>query len=454
MKMRGLAILLLVLLFASVRGAAQAPAGLDVAAWFPIRQGDTWTYDWTYRIGPDRQAPAQTVKRTRAFEGREFGNTGMTDKLASENGDYALFALNENGLYLHGGAEMQRDARFVFDPPIPVLTREMKPGEWLRTEQLADDGRTTRRFATRFEPVASITSPMGKFEDCLKVIWTLDDESQHHATTYYLARGIGIVAYALEIKVMKPHAFEMTVDARLTLAQLQGRTFKQAADIPLFVASKKSAPENGRARAMFRKAHESQYVWDRKFPGFAAEFRYVRDGEAPVAGRLTVDRQLQVEVQCADPSVRAAVHAELSQLVSYRQAKPFLELYPLESAQIGFGEINDLTSEIVVSDEMAAGSSFLLHDREIVRISRSYGRVRFVNQLRSFKADDGRYIANEAELTYYSNETGAGVGQTIYKDRYEKLGGWWLPVERRKTETARARSQTIEIVFSGVAFGK
>lgn len=454
MKMRALGILLSILIFAVVIGAAQTPGGLDIAAWFPIRQGDTWTYDWTYRIGPDRQAPAQTVKRTRAFEGREFGNTGMTDKLASENGDYALFALNENGLYLHGGAEMQRDARFVFDPPIPVLTREMRPGEWLKTEQLAEDGKTMRRFAARYEPIASVTSPMGRFEDCLKVTWTLDDESQHHATTYYLARGVGIVAYGLDIKVHQPHAFEMTVDARLTLAQLQGRTFKQAADIPLFVASKKSAPENSRARAMFRKAHESQYVWDKKFPGFAAEFSYARDGEAPVKGRLAVNRQLQVEVQCADPSVRAAVHAELSQLVSYRQLKPFVELYGPDKAQIGFGEINDLTSEIIVSDDLAAGSSFLLHDREIVRISRSYGRVRFVNQVRSLKADDGRYIANEAELTYYSNETGAGVGQTVYKDRYEKLGAYWLPIARQKTETAKGKSQTIEIVFSGVEYGK
>ncbi len=453
MRMRALITFFLTFLFATIAGA-QAPGGLEVGAWFPIRQGDTWTYDWTYRIGPERQATAQTVKRTRAFEGREFVNTGMTDKLASENGDYALFSLNESGLYLHGAAEMQRDARFVFDPPIPILTREMKPGEWLRTEQLAEDGRTVRRFAARYETAAAMSTPMGRFEDCLKVTWTMDDDAQHHATTYYLARGIGIVAYGLEIRVTKPHNFEMTVDARLSLAQLQGRTFRQAADIPLFLAGKKIAPENGRARAMFRKAHESQYGWDKKFPGFAAAFSYARDGETPVEGRLAVSRDLQIEVQCADPTVRAAVHAELSQLVSYRQQKPFLELYGPDKAQIGFGEINDLTSEIIVSDETGTGASFLLNDREIIRVSRSYGRVRFVNQVRSQKTDDGRFIANQAELSYYSNETGAAVGQTIYQDRYEKVGAWWLPIERRKTETARGKSQSSQLTLRDVAYGR
>src|SRR5581483_8552651 len=114
---------------------------LDIAAYFPIRQGDAWTYDWQSRSG---QGAPQTVKRARAFEGREFVNTGNVDKLASENGDYVLFSLNDEGLFLHGAAEYQRAVRFLFDPPIALLTRQMEVGKPHAQTQLAEDGKTLR----------------------------------------------------------------------------------------------------------------------------------------------------------------------------------------------------------------------------------------------------------------------------------------------------------------------
>ena len=118
------------------------------------------------------------------------------------------------------------------------------------------------------------------------------------------------------------------------------------------------------------------------------------------------------------------------------------------------GEINDQTTEIIVSDDTAAGSSFLLRDREILRISRSYGRVRFVNQVTSLKTEDNRFIANQAELTYYSNETGALVGQSKYSDRYEKVGAYWLPLERHKEEFAKGKASKSALVLRNVRLVK
>lgn len=100
-------------------------AEIDIASYFPIRQGDVWTYEWSYRIG---SGPMRTVTRTRAFEGREFVNAGFASRLVSENGDYVLFSLDDQGLYLHGAAEYERGIRFLFDPPIGVLTKGMKMG--------------------------------------------------------------------------------------------------------------------------------------------------------------------------------------------------------------------------------------------------------------------------------------------------------------------------------------
>ena len=56
---------LLIFLLFNVTTYAQSAGTFDSAAYFPIRQGDAWTYDWQLRIG---QAPPQTVKRTRALE--------------------------------------------------------------------------------------------------------------------------------------------------------------------------------------------------------------------------------------------------------------------------------------------------------------------------------------------------------------------------------------------------
>jgi hypothetical protein len=435
-----------------VAAPAQTP---DLAAYFPIRQGDAWTYDWQLRQG---KAPPQTFKRTRAFEGREFVNTGNVDKLASENGDYALFSLDERGLLLHGAAEYGRDVRFIFDPPVTVLTSQMQIGQPLVNTQMAEDGKTPRKFTSLLEGKAALETPLGKFEDCLKVSWAMDDDTAYQKTTYYLAKGVGIVAYAVEVKAKKDGNFELNVDARLRLVQLQGKTFAKLADLALFTNSKAASVENAKARALFRKAHEATYVWDKKFPGFEATFTLKRAGVPDITGTVRVTKAAQVEVQCADDKAKAQVHAEMSQFVTYRQSRNFDELYGTEKAKIGLGESNGTANspevEIIISDAESAGASFLLRDREIVRVTRSYGRVRFVNQIKNFKTDDGRFIANEAELTYYSNESGAVAGQTHYQDRYEKVGGYWLPLSRQKSEAAKDKTDLLELTLSNVRYLK
>ncbi len=450
--MRSFFLLVVLAVSTFAQAAKPAPAsGIDLNAYFPIRQGDAWTYDWQLRMG---QAPPQTSKRTRAFEGREFVNTGNVDKLASENGDYALFSLDERGLLLHGAAEYGRDVRYIFDPPVTVLTAQMQIGQPLVNTQLAEDGKTPRRFTSLLEGQAAIETPLGKFPDCLKVSWAMDDETAQQKTTYYLAKGVGIVAYAIEVKAKKAGQTELHVDARLRLAQLQGKTFARLADLQLFTNSKAASAENAKARVLFRKAHEAAYVWDKKFPGFEAAFTLKRAGAPDVTGTLRVTRQSQVEVQCADDKAKAQVHAELSQFVNYRQSKNFDEHYGADKAKIGLGEAQGELTEIIVSDEESAGSSFWLREREIVRIARSHGRVRFVNQVKNFKTEDGRFIANEAELTYYSNESGAVAGVTRYQDRYEKVGGYWLPLGRQKSETAKDKTATLELNLSNVRYLK
>jgi len=435
----------------------QAASGdIEVAAYFPIRQGDAWTYEYSVRLG---DKPVRQVKRTRAFEGRELVNTGQADKLASENGDYALFSLNDQGLYLHGAAEYEREVRFLFDPPVAILTRQMKVGQPILMTQLEEDGKQTRQFTTVLEGTATIETPMGKFNDCLKVRWEMDDSAAAQKTTYYLARRVGIVAYQVEARNKKRGGLELQVDARLRLAQLHGRSFASVAELRQ-LALPNSEPaamaDDPRARAIFRQASENRYAWDRKFPGFEAQFKLVRDGGTPVDGTLRVDRQFTVSVSCPDPAARAAVHAEVSQFVIHRHQQPFDEAYGPGKATFGLSATDAAEGEeILVNDDEAMGSSYRIRDREIVRISRSYGRVRFVtNHVKNLKTDDGRYVASEYEITYFSNETGAVVSQTKFTDRYDKIGAYWLPLGRTKLESAKGKTSTLDLALSNLRYVK
>jgi hypothetical protein len=435
----------------SPAGLAQTGTGIDVAAYFPIRKGDAWTYDWQFRAG---KAPPQTVKRTRAFEDRELAGARLAHKLASETGDYAFFSLDETGLYLHGAAERERDIRFVFDPPIPLLTPQMKVGQFITTTQLSEDGQTTRRFSSGLAGQGGIETPMGRFDECLKVVWTMDDNIARQTTTYFLAKGVGVVAYQIEVQSKREGGFEMSVDARLRLAQLQGRNFSKAEELKASVALA-AITDNAKARALFRRASESLYVWDRKFPGFEATFTLRKDGAPLAEGTVTVNRRLETLVTCPVEAARSIAQAEIGQFVGYRRATPFDEAYGKDKARIDFIAGEQPEAEIVVNDEESGLASFVVRDREIVRISRSHGRVRFViNHVKSLRTDDGRFLPIEAELTYYSNETGAVVSRTTYLDRHEKLGSYWLLVARRKVESVGDKTSTLELVLSNIRYAK
>jgi hypothetical protein len=429
-----------------------APGEIDVPAYFPIRQGDSWTYVWKYRIG---DGPWQEVMRTRTFEGREFSGASYTEKLVSEDGDYSLFSLTDQGLRIHGVAEIKRDVRFLFDPPVVILTKQMKPGQPVVTTQQEEDGQHTRTFTSVLEGVVPVETPMGKFTDCLKIHWEMDGSVARQKTTYYLARGVGIVAYGVDART-RDGKTEVMVEARLKLAQLSGRdvtTVSQISELAT-IPDSPEPPDNPQARSLFREAIAQRYVWDGKFPGFTADFSLAREGKPGIQGSVTVDRQFAVDVKCADPGARAIVHSAVSQFVAHRKMRPFDERYAPGKATIGLVQADSGDgSEIVVNDKEAMGSRYRIHEREILKVSRSYGRMRFVTtNLKSIPGDDGRLIVVEYEIKYYSNETGAELSRTHFADRYDMVGGYWLPTGRTQVDTLKETTSTSELRLSAFRY--
>ena len=436
---------------------AKAPTDLesgdiDVPAFFPIRQGDSWTYVWIYRIA---DGPLQEIMRTRTFEGREFADAGYADKLISEDGDYALFSLDQQGLRIHGTAEVKRDVRFLFDPPVVILTKDMKLGHPVVTTQQEEDGQHTRTFTSVLEAVAPVETPMGKFPDCLKIRWDMESSIASQKTTYYLARGVGIVAYQVDARSRDGRTAVM-VDARLKLAQLSGRDVTKVGQILELAAPTHGGEftDNSKARSIFREATSHRYVWDGKFPGFAADFTLVQGSQPEIRGSVTVNRQLAVDVTCTDPGGRAVVHGAVSQFVAHRQMHPFDARYGSGKAIFGLLQADPGgEAEVVVNDEEAMGSRYRIRDRQILEVSRSYGRVRFVtSNLKSVSAEDGRLITVEYEIKYFSNETGAELSRAHFTDRYEKVGGYWVPTGRTQVDTAKGTTSTLELNLSRIRY--
>src|SRR5262245_54459243 len=77
---------------------------VKIAEYFPYHQGDSWTYDWSYRLA---NGQTRATERKRWFDGAKFTNSGPAFKLAQSTGedDYVFYTLDKNGLRLDGSWE-------------------------------------------------------------------------------------------------------------------------------------------------------------------------------------------------------------------------------------------------------------------------------------------------------------------------------------------------------------
>ncbi|GEM_PF-4392531 len=434
-------------------GHAQGVTPLDISTYVPLDNGRVWTYKWEIRI---RGGEKHIITRTKSFEGPEFIPTGYAYKFVSDLGDYSLLSIENGELRLHGTVEPHRGNRFMFDPPVVLYAPNMVVGRAYKTTQQSGDEAGVRTWSTIVDGFEAVDTPMGRFDHCLKIRLEMDSANARSKAIYYYAQHVGLVAYQYTAWEKGQATPEVTVDARLKLTQVGGKTFTSVAQLSEWkaeLASGMTTFDDPEARKLFRQAYERLYFWPAKFPGFEAHFTMKQESPATdpddlVQGSIVVSPGLKIKVRGANKEAAIQIESEMSQFITHLKSKPF---------DSEFGEamfsVEDRTSSqgirITVSAPNTMGTAYRIKDGKILQIAHSYGRVRFVVSNTHFMdAGDGRLIATVFRITYYSNETGNEIGRIDFADEYVQVDGVWLPKRRMKTETSRGKTRKLVIEFS------
>ncbi len=401
---------------------------------FPFRLGDSWTYDWR----TEGHVP-RTASRTRIFDGVEFVGGGPAFKLVSDDGTYHVYSLREGTLSLTSSAQ---DGRVLYyDPPVPLFAPDLRPGE-PRTTVNPDTG---RRFRTTLLPPEDVPTPLGLFAGCLKVRLEMESTDYRSDSYHYFAPYVGLVAYRYELRVPGRESPEVRIDARLRLARLAGIPVASLADVDQLARTETlslGGRDDASARDILRRASGRRYTWDDKFPGFHGSFEFREGEKPPVRGRFAVDRGFRVTVEAPTEAARAAVRSQISSFVTFRRFRPFDAEYAgarfRKGARTPEGDVEILAE----GDGMA--STYLVHDREIRRVSRSVGRLRYEVVNRSHvRTEDGRTIAVAYDLDYYSNEDQSLVSAEQIVDSYARVGAYWLPTGRTVTRREGGQERAV-----------
>ncbi|MBS1113033.1 MAG: ompB-2 [Nitrospirae bacterium] len=165
----------------------------NIAEYFPLGQGDTWTY----REG-------DTELTTRTVSGTQKINDVNAVKVIDEDGDYQLWT-NSNGIVWY--KEYDADdipgcgwEQLIFSPPIHASDPLVSVGSsYISNTTLAETDCTGKSSTTSFsyeftiDGIEDVTVPAGTFSECLKItgIMTVNGTSQTTEQSIWLSKGVG-----------------------------------------------------------------------------------------------------------------------------------------------------------------------------------------------------------------------------------------------------------------------
>jgi Protein of unknown function (DUF3386) len=432
----------------------EAAQTVKIAEYFPYHQGDSWTYDWTYRLA---NGQTRASERKRWFEGTKFTNAGAAFKLVQSTGedDYQFYVLDKNGLRIMESGERGMRAqgvKFYYDPALMLARDDLVIGRAYRWSQAEQESKHLMQFATTLEGFESVETPMGRYESCLRTRVEWETSTSRVKNTYFYARGVGLVAYDYEVISKKDNTVQIALTGRLKAATINNNTIatadegkrlwdKMAADLT-------AAEDNPTARALFKEASLNRYVWDEDlgFRGFTAELKVKIDGGAPINAMVKCSASLDLEIQAPDPNSKAIVHEEMSQFITHRQArKPFDAWYGPDKAKFKLGKQTPDGQEVFIEGD-AMGSNYIISEKKVKQLSRQAGRMEFTIFQRNYlPVEDGRYIATEYDAVYYLTGTKQEVGRESLKDVYVKQGNYWVPKSRVHKIAMKGRPSLVEL---------
>jgi Protein of unknown function (DUF3386) len=436
---------------------------VQVAEYFPFHQGDSWTYDWKLTLA---NGQTRVTERKRWFEGTKFTNAGAAFKLMSSTGeeDYQFYVLDRGGLRIVESGEKGMRAqgvKFYYEPALLIARDDLVLGRTYRWSQAEADGKNLMQFSTTLDGFESVETPMGRYENCLRARVEWETAGSRVKNVYFYARGVGLVAYDYEVINRSDCTVMMTLAGRVKEAVINANAVRTADEAKKLwdkmAAELAAAEDNPTARGLFKEASLNRYVWDADlgFRGFTADLTVKVDGGAAIPLTVKCSPALDIEIEAADPAVRAIIHEEMSQFVTHRQPrKPFDAWYGPDKAKFKLGGETPEGREIFIEGD-SMGSHYIIGDKHVKQLSRNIGRMDFTIFNQKHQAvEDGRYIATEYGVSYYRVGTKQEVGRDWFQDAYVKQGAYWVPKSRIHTSTIKGKPARIELEITRLEYLK
>ena len=122
----------------------------------------------------------------------------------------------------------------------------------------------------------------------------------------------------------------------------------------------------------------------------------------------------------------------------------------------GYTEVENLRNfpEIFVEGD-SMGSSYVINNKQVRLLSRNIGRMDFtIFNNEHLAVEDGRYIATDYGVSYYTVGTKEEVGKDRFVDKYVKQGAYWVPKSRVHTSTLKRKPERVELEVTRLEYLK
>jgi hypothetical protein len=192
----------------TINGKFQGVLPFSAAEYFPLDQGDTWTYT---SAGVRNGEPFEDEPWSQTISGTANVGHEVYAKMLEDDGDYTLFS-NSNGVKTAEEYEIGNDGGSslesvdTFKPPVEYIPARFSIGTTHTFKAVLNHRDSSGLKATAnidgqsvVEGVESIAVPAGNFADCVRIRVTRNltaptmNHSESSDMTIWLARGIGIV---------------------------------------------------------------------------------------------------------------------------------------------------------------------------------------------------------------------------------------------------------------------
>ncbi len=182
-------------------------------------------------------------------------------------------------------------------------------------------------------------------------------------------------------------------------------------------------------RKRLQKAHDGAYRWPSDFAGFTADARIDLNGRAFTAPVTVRGRAVEIH-GIADLDASASLGEELGILCGNLVPTSFDEAdgrWPISFVE---DPEHALGGQIVVGDPVH--TRHRLRDGRIVQTRRNPPHVAVtIDVMEHAVLSDGRALVRHLLVVFQHPETRHLLGTNAYFDRYEEVGGVWLPASRQ-----------------------